>query len=175
MNGLLDLHGLVWWSRAIAGSRLGSVCSSVTLSSRILVSAVSGWELGIKAALGRLKLPFEPRRMPRRAPSWPNGWNRSRSPSSTASRRPSPPRSRRPFDRLLIAQARALRVPILTGGPTDRPVRRRDDLVMGGRWLGLVLMAGTERFEGGRPGDRLTLTGPAGSVVLAQPAANPTF
>ena len=53
-------------------------------------------------------------------------------------------------------------------GPCDPMDRAIDDALR-------AALAGTQRFDGGRPGDRLTLTGTAGSVVLAQPAANPTF
>lgn len=37
------------------------------------------------------------------------------------------------------------------------------------------VLEGVETFADGRPGDRLTLLGRNGQVLLAQPAANPTF
>lgn len=37
------------------------------------------------------------------------------------------------------------------------------------------VLEGVETFSDGRPGDRLTLLGRNGQVLLAQPAANPTF
>lgn len=37
------------------------------------------------------------------------------------------------------------------------------------------VLEGVETFADGRPGDRLTLLGKNGEVLLAQPAANPTF
>jgi hypothetical protein len=38
-----------------------------------------------------------------------------------------------------------------------------------------AVLLDVKRFAGGLPGDRLTLSGASGEVVLAQPAANPTF
>lgn len=39
----------------------------------------------------------------------------------------------------------------------------------------LHVLDGVETYTDGRPGDRLTLIGLNGKVLLAQPAANPTF
>ncbi|MFN8619860.1 MAG: META domain-containing protein [Chloroflexota bacterium] len=39
----------------------------------------------------------------------------------------------------------------------------------------VAALAGVQEYTGGRPADRLTLTGATDTIVLAQPAANPTF
>lgn len=116
MNGLLDSHGLVWWlaSDRRLTPRVRALIGDP--SSRILVSAVSGWELGIKAALGRLKLPFEPRDLlgavlAEQMEPVPISFEHCIAAAEL------PPIHNDPFDRLLIAQARALRVPILTADP----------------------------------------------------------
>ena len=58
--------------------------------------------------------------------------------------------------------------PVGTASPCDARDRTIEAEV-------LAVLDGVETFSDGRPGDRLTLAGPNGQVVLAQPAANPTF
>ncbi len=56
MKLLLDTHALLWWQggsrRLTAAARKG-----ITDASVVFVSAVSAWEIAIKTALGKLRLP----------------------------------------------------------------------------------------------------------------------
>lgn len=116
MIALLDTHGLAWWltdDRRLT-LRVRSLIGDPT--SRILVSAASAWEVAIKAARGRIFLPIEPgrlldvvlaERMEPVAIEFEHGIAAAEL----------PPIHTDPFDRLLIAQARLLRVPILTADP----------------------------------------------------------
>ena len=122
MNGLLDTHGLVWW---LANDRRLTPRVRALIgdpASRILVSAVSAWEIGIKAALGRLDLPFEPRDL-RDAVGAERMEPIAIEFEHAIAAAELPPIHNDPFDRLLIAQARALRVPILTA---DLKIARYD-------------------------------------------------
>jgi PIN domain nuclease of toxin-antitoxin system len=84
------------------------------LDNDLLVSAVVSWEIAIKHQLGRLELPeppqtYVPERM--RAIKAKSVAIEQAHALAVASL---PPLHRDPFDRLLIAQARSLGVPILT-------------------------------------------------------------
>ena len=60
MNLLLDTHVVLWWQRD--DRRLNKAARSAIASADIVwVSAISGWEVAIKAALGRIRLtePFD--------------------------------------------------------------------------------------------------------------------
>ena len=92
---------------------------------QLLVSAVSSWEIAIKHALGRLPLPDPPERyVPERiriigAHALAIEHRHSLAVAGLA------PLHRDPFDRLLVAQAGLLGVPILTADPdvAQYPVR----------------------------------------------------
>jgi PIN domain nuclease of toxin-antitoxin system len=59
MKLLLDTHAILWWQRD--DRRLGREAREAIATADIVwVSAVSGWEVAIKCALGRLRLdePF---------------------------------------------------------------------------------------------------------------------
>lgn len=52
MRILLDTHVLIWWDE---GARLSREANrAIRDAEQVYVSAVSGWEIAIKAALGRL-------------------------------------------------------------------------------------------------------------------------
>jgi PIN domain nuclease of toxin-antitoxin system len=108
-----------WLGMAAAPERLSASGRALVedLANDLLLSAASAWEIAIKHALGRLHLPEPPARYV---------------PSRTQALRTSPlaiehahalgvaalpPHHRDPFDRLLIAQARLERLPILTVDP----------------------------------------------------------
>jgi len=60
VNLLLDTHVVLWWQRD--DRRLNKAARSAIASADIVwVSAISGWEVAIKAALGRIRLtePFD--------------------------------------------------------------------------------------------------------------------
>ena len=53
MRLLLDTHVLIWWDE---GARLSREArSAIRDAEQVYVSAVSGWEIAIKTALGRLR------------------------------------------------------------------------------------------------------------------------
>ncbi len=83
----------------------------------LMLSAASSWEIAIKHALGRLRLPDDPAeyvpRMMARTRVAPLPVQHAHA-LRTAKL---PPHHRDPFDRMLIAQAQAERLPILTADP----------------------------------------------------------
>jgi len=105
---LLDTHVLIWWD---AGERLAAkAVQAIRAADQVYVSAASGWEIAIKASLGRLETErrvaeavaesgFEelPVRLAHTEGVEELAWHH-----------------RDPFDRLLIAQARAERLTLVT-------------------------------------------------------------
>ena len=108
MRLLLDTHVLIWWD---AGERLAAkAVQAIRAADQVYVSAASGWEIAIKASLGRLETErrvaeavaesgFEelPVRLAHTEGVQELAWHH-----------------RDPFDRLLIAQARAERLTLVT-------------------------------------------------------------
>jgi PIN domain nuclease of toxin-antitoxin system len=119
MTLLLDTH--VWLWMLAAPERLGATRATLEDAERTLLwSAASSWEISIKYQLGRLALPQPPDRF---VP------DRIRATGVTpiaidhvhaleAGRLPM--HHRDPFDRVLVAQARHLDVPIVTADPKVR-------------------------------------------------------
>lgn len=99
MRLLLDTHVLIWWDE---GARLSREArTAIVDASQVYVSAVSGWEIAIKTALGRLR----PLRTVAEAIE-ESGFEelpiRLRHAAALATL---PLRHRDPFDRMLLAQA----------------------------------------------------------------------
>jgi PIN domain nuclease of toxin-antitoxin system len=124
---LLDTHTFLWMNSA--PERLGSARDLIAdAENELLLSAVVSWEISIKWALGRLPLPDPPA-------TWlPQRVRETRSTlldigiEHTLGVAALPPHHTDPFDRLLIAQALAENVPIIT---TDRAFAQYDvDLVL---------------------------------------------
>jgi PIN domain nuclease of toxin-antitoxin system len=113
---LLDTHVFLWLQTE--PERLGEQLSPVEdARTELLVSAVSAWEIAIKHGLGRLSLPEPPDRyVPSRLRAIgasPLAIEHSHA-LAVASL---PSLHRDPFDRLLVAQARAIDVTLLTADP----------------------------------------------------------
>ena len=114
---LLDTHGLLW--ALIDPDRLSARATSLLQdrSVRVLVSAASAWEIAIKLAKGKVRLPVEPTRLLQVVTQdlgmEPIAVEFEHGIAAAAL----PPIHGDPFDRLLVAQARLLRVPILTADP----------------------------------------------------------
>ncbi|MFO1538867.1 MAG: type II toxin-antitoxin system VapC family toxin [Chloroflexota bacterium] len=114
MTWLLDTHCLIW--TLTGDERLSPRARSVVAdpANRILVSAATAWEVALKVAIGRLTIPVAPERLldivtgPMRMETVPIEFVHALAAASL------PPIHRDPFDRLLVAQAQALGVPILT-------------------------------------------------------------
>ena len=113
MNVLLDTHVFLWLqtSPERLGDRLPLIEDART---GLLVSAASSWEIAIKYALGRLPLPEPPNRyVPARLraiDAQPVAVEHSHALAVADL----PALHRDPFDRLLVAQAQAFGVPVLT-------------------------------------------------------------
>jgi PIN domain nuclease of toxin-antitoxin system len=117
---LLDTHVLLWWHTE--PKRLGPVARAAISASRgVTVSVATAWEIAIKTSLGKLKIPgdatmdalltlagFQPLAIEL---------------AHVAMVRTLPPVHRDPFDRLLVAQAMAEGLTIIT---SDRHLQRYD-------------------------------------------------
>lgn len=115
MNLLLDTNGLLWWLDD--SSRLGIEARRVLadLGNRVYVSAASGWEIAIKIARGKLKTrPNVARWLPTQLAAHrfiplPISLEHALAVEHL------PTYHTDPFDRLLIAQASAEGLTIITG------------------------------------------------------------
>jgi PIN domain nuclease of toxin-antitoxin system len=117
LRALLDTHTFIWAAtedRRISSAALDLIADG---SNQLVFSVVSGWEIAIKFAAGRLDLPDEPR-----------SYLASHIPMFALDLLPIaldhalqvgglPHHHRDPFDRLLIAQAQVEQIPILTSDP----------------------------------------------------------
>ena len=108
MRLLLDTHVLIWWDE---GGRISRPArAAIEEAEQVYVSAVSGWEIAIKTALGRLR----PLRTVAQAIE-DSGFEelpvRLRHAAGLAAL---PPHHRDPFDRMLITQAQVDGLTIVT-------------------------------------------------------------
>ncbi len=118
MKVLLDTHVFLWWNTT-HGSRVSEVARALIEdpSNEVLVSAASAWEMAIKSAAGRLQLPspvarYVPDRLRR------SGFAALPVQLDHALRTALLPSIHTdPFDRLLVAQAQAEDLPIITADP----------------------------------------------------------
>jgi len=105
---LLDTHVLIWWDE---GARLRPEAGrAIREADQVYVSAVTGWEIAIKVALGRL----HPRRTAAVAAA-DSGFEEL--PVRLAHGEvlaELPPHHRDPFDRMLVAQAKTERLTLVT-------------------------------------------------------------
>lgn len=110
---LVDTH--VWlWLQTDRGRFAPSLLAELEAAERLMLSAASTWEIAVKYALGKVPLPHEPTRyLPRRI----RVSGSELVPIEVAHTLRAgalPLHHRDPFDRILIAQAQLLRVPIVT-------------------------------------------------------------
>jgi PIN domain nuclease of toxin-antitoxin system len=114
MKALLDTHVFLWW--ITDNSRLSSRVREIMGdgNNELFLSAASGWEIAIKAQLGRLKIPDKPelfiseqmvinalQGLPIQISHAVHVYNL-------------PAHHRDPFDRMLVSQAQLEGLPILT-------------------------------------------------------------
>ena len=117
MKALLDTHTFLWW--ITDNPKLSSRVRKIIGDGRneLFFSAASGWEIAIKAQLGRIKIPDKPelfiseqmvanaiQGLPIQISHAVHVYNL-------------PPHHRDPFDRMLVAQAQLEGLPILTDDP----------------------------------------------------------
>lgn len=113
MRILLDTHALMWWfgNESKLSRRALSIITNP--SNTILVSAAVGWELAIKVNLGKFGAVSLATELPRYTEE--EGFEELPISMEHAIRAGLLPLHHRdPFDRLLVAQAQALNVPILS-------------------------------------------------------------
>jgi PIN domain nuclease of toxin-antitoxin system len=119
---LLDTHCWLWMQAH--PERFSSEARSFIedLGNELLFSAVSSWEIAIEYAIGRLSLPIPPAEYvpDRMATSGVTALPVQHVHALAVAALPQ--HHRDPFDRLLVAQARVEKIPLLTA----RGVRRRD-------------------------------------------------
>lgn len=118
MTFLLDTHAFLWWVSE-SGSRLSDRAREVIATPGFigLFSAASGYEIAAKVALGKLELPADPARyLPNRIAHHrfevlPVALDHAVRAGLL------PAIHRDPWDRILVAQAQAERIPIVTADP----------------------------------------------------------
>lgn len=118
---LLDTHALLWW--CTADPRLSARARHLITdpATEVLISAATGWEIAIKAALGSLPLNETPEALVRRETSV-NGMRELPIDMRHALHVfQLPPLHKDPFDRILVSQAIIERLPIVTD---DRQIRK---------------------------------------------------
>lgn len=117
MRFLLDTHTFLWWITDDPQLSVGAREILGDPGNEILFSAAGGWELAIKAALGKLRVAED-------LPGFieeqlrENGFGVLPVQLSHALHVATLPLHHRdPFDRLLVAQSRLEKLPILTNDP----------------------------------------------------------
>jgi PIN domain nuclease of toxin-antitoxin system len=106
---LLDTHAFIWWrenSSRLGGDARGHIASAGV----VFVSVASAWEAAIKIALGKLRLPegFEAGVVASRFDKLPIQFSHAEAVAAL------PRHHDDPFDRMLIAQAIAERLTLIT-------------------------------------------------------------
>ena len=106
---LLDTHIFLWW-RGEPTRLPTEVQSRIATADIVFVSAASAWEAGIKVALGRLEIPDTIE-----SGVLASGFEKLPITFSHAERAAGlPPHHRDPFDRMLVAQAQAEGLTLVT-------------------------------------------------------------
>ena len=115
---LLDTHVFLWWLSERERLRDAAVRALGEPANTLLFSAASSWEIAIKYALRKLKLPEPPSRfVPERLAR--QGMVPLAVEHSHALRVSELPRHHEdPFDRLLVAQAQLEKAAVLTADPS---------------------------------------------------------
>lgn len=118
MRLLLDTHVVIWW--ADLSSSLSDEARALIDGdeSELWLSAASVWELAIKRAIGRLRIPDPvPGAMDRAVVELPVTWRHGQHAASL------PLHHRDPFDRMLVAQAQLEGMSVVT---RDEHIMRYD-------------------------------------------------
>ena len=117
MRVLLDTHAFLWW--IMDDVRLSSHARAVIADghNELFLSVASGWEIAIKARLGKIQLPSDPASfVPKQLRI--NSIEPLAVQMTHALRVHSlPGHHRDPFDRILVAQAQVEQVLIITADP----------------------------------------------------------
>lgn len=114
MRVLLDTHALLWWVGDPQQLEAGARALIASRDAELLWSAASTWELGIKMALGKLRLPESLDRFVHRQIREQSLVGLPIYHDHAVRAAELPPIHRDPFDRMLVAQALVEDVPLLT-------------------------------------------------------------
>jgi PIN domain nuclease of toxin-antitoxin system len=117
MKVLFDTHTFIWW--ITDSSRLSSTVRDIVSdgSNQLFFSAASGWEIAIKAQLGKLQLPNTPQQfimeqlLVNSIESLPIQLSHALGIYNL------PNHHKDPFDRMLVAQSQIENLPILSLDP----------------------------------------------------------
>ena len=118
MRLLLDTHTFIWWDE---GTLARAARDLIVGADEVFVSAVSGWEIAIKAALGKIRVAASTAVADAVA-----DYGFTELPVTLRHAdavRSLPPYHGDPFDRLLIAQAATDGLTVLTGDREFEPYR----------------------------------------------------
>jgi PIN domain nuclease of toxin-antitoxin system len=117
MKALLDTHTFLWWitDDPQLPPRVREIISGG--DNALFLSAASGWEITIKARLGRLRLPDNPERFIIEQLSLNAMTSLPIQLSHALHVYALPTYHRDPFDRILVAQSQLEKLPILTADP----------------------------------------------------------
>lgn len=128
MRFLLDTQVFLWW---IADDpRLSEKARGImrNVENRLFLSAASGWEIAIKAKLGRIRLPQNPQGFVARQLSANAIESFPIQMSHALHTFTLPPYHRDPFDRIIVAQAQLEKLTVLSSDPQ---IARYDIKVIG--------------------------------------------
>ncbi len=114
MRVLLDTHTFLWWITDAPEMSARARSLIADSDNRVYVSAASGWEIAIKAQIGKLLVPEDPQRFVLEEIAANSFSVLSIRMEHALHVLSLPMRHRDPFDRLLMAQSRVEGMPILT-------------------------------------------------------------
>jgi PIN domain nuclease of toxin-antitoxin system len=114
MRYLLDTHAFLWW--VLDDERLSAAARKVIAdgSNELFLSAASGWEIAIKAGLGRIVLPQHPSEFLVEQMRVNAIQPLPISMSHALSVMELPPHHRDPFDRMLVVQSKCEAMLLIT-------------------------------------------------------------
>lgn len=116
MRLLVDSHVALWWLDG--NDALGPACrTGLETADEVFFSAVTPWELGIKRSLGKLSFPDGLVQALQGAGFMGLSITIDHATDASAL----PPHHRDPFDRMLVAQARAEALTLVTADRTMSP------------------------------------------------------
>lgn len=109
MSLLLDTHVFLWWREA-SDRITAEATQAISEAETVFVSAASAWEVAIKVALGKLRIPgpFESAVRESRLDELPITFGHAAAVTALS------PHHRDPFDRMLIAQAMTEQLTLVT-------------------------------------------------------------
>jgi PIN domain nuclease of toxin-antitoxin system len=123
VRALLDTHAFLWWNAA--DDRLSERARTFIADSgnEIVLSAASAWEIALKAARGRLELPLPAARYVPERMSQDGFVALDIQLGHVLAAASLPTHHTDPFDRVLVAQAQAEGIPVIT---SDEAIKKYD-------------------------------------------------